>query len=57
MAFVLLFLILLLLLGGITIKAASFLIWLAVVFLILWTAGWVIGAGSESGRRWFGRGP
>ena len=43
---------------GVGASAAHFLIWLAVVLLVLWIIGWVVGAGAASGatgarRRWY----
>jgi hypothetical protein len=47
---------------GLAAKAAAFLIWLALVLLVLWAIGWFVGAaggattgGTEttSRRRWF----
>ena len=40
---------------GVGAAAAHFMIWLAVVPLVLWIIGWVVGAGAASGarRRWY----
>jgi hypothetical protein len=55
-AIVILLLIALLFGVGIAAKAASFLIWLALVMLVLWAIGWAVGAGASAGagrRRWY----
>jgi hypothetical protein len=44
----------LLFLLGLVIKAAVFLLWVAIVLAVIWVAGWFIGSGSTaSGRRWY----
>ena len=55
MAAILLILLLAILLGGLGF-AVPVLWWIAVIVLVLWLVGWVVGAAEAGGRRrWYGR--
>jgi uncharacterized membrane protein len=52
-ALLLLLLIALLFGVGLAVKAAVFLVWVAVVLAAIWLIGWFVGANSPGDNRWY----